>query len=202
MAAKFGLTFYFCFCTKRPILMKGKIMETETNRAVRMSNSAGSVLAEAVLVCLLFLIWGVTLAHAANSVVKDIVTPVDKAVDTRQATQKSREKWDAQRQALAREYDRLKDQNAQLVFANKNLTRKAADLEKENKGLAAEKKEALRIRTEISPFLKEVVSRMSTLAASDAPFLSEERKSRLSRLQVILDDSDITVAEKYRKTSN
>ena len=38
MSAKFGLTFYFCFCTKRPILMKGKIMESETDRVVRMSN--------------------------------------------------------------------------------------------------------------------------------------------------------------------
>lgn len=165
-----------------------------------MSNSAGSILAAAVMVCLLLLIWGVTLVHAANSVSKDIETPVAKAVDTRQATQKSREKWDAQRQALAQEYDRLKDENEQLIFANRNLTRKAADLEKENKGLAAEKEEALRIRNEISPFLKEVVSRLSILAASDAPFLNEERNSRLSRLQVILNDSDITVAEKYRKT--
>lgn len=182
------------------MLMKGKRMETETNKTARRLTPAGTGLAAAVLICLPLLIGGASLGHARTSVSKDIEAPVDRAVDTRQATQEAREKWDAERQKLAEEYDRLKDENEQLVFTNKNLTQKAASLEKENAGLTAEKEEALRIRTELSPFLKEVVTRLSTLAASDAPFLTQERKSRLSRLDSILNDDDITVAEKYRKT--
>ena len=182
------------------MLMKGKRMETETNKTARYLNCAGTGLAAAALICLPILIGGASLGHARTSVSKDIEAPVDKAVDTRQATQEAREKWEAERQKLADEYDRLKDENEQLVFTNKNLTQKAASLEKENAGLTAEKEEALRIRTELSPFLKEVVTRLSTLVASDAPFLTEERKTRLLRLDAILNDGDITVAEKYRKT--
>ncbi len=181
------------------MLMKGKIMETETNKIVRRLKRAGTGLAAALLICVQILIWDASLGHARTSVTKDIEAPVDKAVDTRQATQEAREKWDTERQKLAEEYDRLKDENGQLVFTNKNLTGKAVSLEKENAGLTAEKEEALRIRTELSPFLKETVARLSTLVASDAPFLREERNARLLRLDAILNDDDITVAEKYRK---
>ncbi|WP_020586192.1 DUF3450 domain-containing protein [Desulfobacter curvatus] len=155
----------------------------------------------AVMVCLLifFSAWIGSATHAQVSVSKDIEAPVDKAVDTRQATQAAREKWDAQRQKLAEEYDRLKAENEQLAFANKNLTQRAGDLEKSNQDLNREKEECRRIRTELAPFLGDTLGRLKSLVAADAPFLSQERKDRLARLAVILDDPEITIAEKYRK---
>lgn len=152
------------------------------------------------MACLLiFPVWIGALAHARVSVPKDIEAPVDTAVDTRQTTQAAREKWDAQRQRLAEEYDRLKAENAQLLFANGNLTQKAGDLKRSNEVLTREKAEAQRIRTELAPFLEELLGRLKALVAADAPFLSQERNERLARLEVILDDPDITIAEKYRK---
>ena len=143
----------------------------------------------AVMTCLLiFPAWIGSAAHAQVSVPKDIEAPVDKAVDTRQVTQMAREKWDARRQRLAEEYDRLKAENEQLAFANKNLTQKALDLEKLNQDLTREKEETQRIRTELAPFLDALLGRLTSLVAADAPFLSQER-----------DDPDITIAEKYRK---
>ena len=152
------------------------------------------------MICLLiFPAWIGSAAHARVSVSKDIEAPVHTAVDTRQATQAAREKWDAQRQKLSEEYDRLKAENEQLVFANGNLTQKASNLEKSNQDLTREKEETQRIRTELAPFLKELLGRLTALVAADAPFLSRERRDRLARLGVILDDPDITIAEKYRK---
>lgn len=152
------------------------------------------------MACLLiFPAWIGSAAHARVSVPKDIEAPVDKAVDTRQATQAAREKWDAEHQKLAEEYDRVKAENEQLVFANKNLTQKFKDLEESNRNLTREKEEAQRIRTELAPFLKELLGRLKALVTADAPFLSRERHDRLARLEVILDDPDITIAEKYRK---
>lgn len=144
--------------------------------------------------------WAGPSAHPQISVSKDIEAPVDKAVDTRQATQAAREKWDAQRQKFAEEYDRLKAENVQLAFANKHLTQKASDLKKSNQDLTREKEEIQRIRTELAPFLKALLGRLTSLVAADAPFLSRERNDRLARLAAVLDDPDITIAEKYRKT--
>lgn len=154
------------------------------------------------MACLLiFPAWIGAFAHARVSVPKDIEAPVDTAVDTRQATQAAREKWDAQRQRLAEEYDRLKAENEQLLFANGNLTQKAGDLKRSNEVLTREKAEAQRIRTELVPFLEQLLGRLKALVAADAPFLSQERNDRLARLEVILDDPDITIAEKYRKVT-
>lgn len=153
-----------------------------------------------VMACLLlFPVWAGASAHARVSVSKDIEAPVDTAVDARQSTQVAREKWDAQRQKLAEKYDRLKAENEQLAFANGNLIKRAGDLKKSNQDLTREKEEAKRIRTELVPFLEELLGRLKSLVTADAPFLSQERNDRLARLEVILDDSDITIAEKYRK---
>ncbi len=178
--------------------MKGKIMGSKKNKGFR--DYSRSWLKGSVMACLLlFPGWFGSAAHAQVSVPKDIEAPVDKAVDTRQATQATREKWDAQRQKLAEEYDRLKAENEQLAFANKNLSQQLGELEKLTQDLAREKEETLRIRTELAPFLKEQLERLKSLVAADAPFLSRERKDRLVRLAVILDDPEITIAEKYRK---
>jgi FtsZ-binding cell division protein ZapB len=178
--------------------MKGKIMGRNKNKSSRDDNRI--CLKGAVMACLLiFPVWIGSAAHAQVSVSKDIEAPVDKSVDTRQSTQAAREKWDAQRQKLAEEYDRLKAENEQLAFANENLTQRADDLEESNQALSREKEEAERIRTELAPFLADLLGRLKSLAAADAPFLSQERKDRLARLAVILDDPEITIAEKYRK---
>ncbi|WP_020585789.1 DUF3450 domain-containing protein [Desulfobacter curvatus] len=173
-------------------------MGSEKNPGAR--DHAGSRMAVVFMACLLMLaVWMTSSLHARVSVSKDIETPVDTAVDTRQATQRSREKWDAQRQKLAEEYDRLKTENEQLAFANKNLTQRAGDLERINQNLTREKEECRRIRTELAPFLKALLDRLTSLVEADAPFLSRERNDRLARLAVILDDPEITIAEKYRK---
>ncbi len=180
------------------MLMKGKIMGSEKNNESRDYDRKWMKCA--VIVSLLILpAWTGSGALAQVSVPKDIEAPVGNAVDTRQATQETREKWDAQRQALAEEYDRLKEENEQLAFANANLTQKRGDLEKSIQDLTREKEEAQRIRTELAPFLKELLNRLKSLVTSDIPFLSRERNDRLARLEVILDDPDITIAEKYRK---
>ena len=154
----------------------------------------------AVMACLLiFPAWIGASAHARVSVPKDIEAPVDTAVDARQSTQTAREKWDAKRQGLAEEYDRLKVENEQLAFANGNLKKKVGDLETLNQDLTREKEETQRIRTELAPFLEELLGRLKSLVAADAPFLSQERNDRLARLSVILGDPDVTIAERYRK---
>ena len=178
--------------------MKGKMMGSEKNQ---LSRDHGRIwMGRAVMACLfIFPVWIGASAHARVSVPKDIEAPVDTAVDTRQATQTVREKWDAKRQRLAEEYDRLEAENEQLAFANGNLRKKAGDLKQSNENLTREKEEAQRIRTELVPFLGELLGRLKSLVAADAPFLSQERNDRLARLEVILDDPDITIAERYRK---
>ena len=97
-------------------------------------------------------------------------------------------------------YERLKAENEQLTAANTRLSGEAARQEAVNRELIRERQEALRIQAEMMPFLKGVAGRLNRIRAGDAPFLARERTARLSRLDAILDDPEISGAEKYRKT--
>ncbi|MDD9302487.1 MAG: DUF3450 domain-containing protein [Desulfobacter sp.] len=139
-------------------------------------------------------------ALADTLVDRDIKVPVQQAINTRQAAQKQVEAWDGEQARLVELYDRLTAENIRLAKVRDCLTRDRADQEKANQALAAEKKEALRIQKEILPFLASVVREMNLLVKTDAPFLAGERADRLARLSAILDDGQVSTAEKYRKT--
>ena len=55
------------------------------------------------------------------------------------------------------------------------------------------------LTSEILPFLKSVQARLETLVENDAPFLQTERKTRLKKLKNVMEDIDVSIAEKFRK---
>ncbi len=137
---------------------------------------------------------------AETSVTQNIETPVQKAIHTRQKAQKAQEKWEKEQAKLVAVYEQLKAENEQLTAANKRLSKEAVTQDKANKAMTDEHLEALRIQNEMAPFLQGVTARMENLLNRDAPFLHQERTNRLARLHIILDDPQISVTEKFRKT--
>lgn len=137
---------------------------------------------------------------ADTSVVRDIETPVQKAIHTRQKSQKIQEKWEGEQAKLVAVYEQLKAENKQLTAAQKRLSKEAERQKEANKAMADEQSEALRIQNEMAPFLQGVTARMENLLNRDAPFLHQERINRLARLHIIFDDPEISMAEKFRKT--
>ncbi|WDP91035.1 MAG: DUF3450 domain-containing protein [Desulfobacter sp.] len=139
-------------------------------------------------------------AWSQTSVSRDIEKPVQQAIDTRQSAQDAQEKWDGAREKLVAAYERLKAEKEQLEAVRARLAKEAARQEKVNRALAEEQAEARRIQDEMMPFLKSVTGRIDEIRAHDAPFLVQERRQRLSRLEAILEDPEVSGAEKYRKT--
>ena len=137
---------------------------------------------------------------AATTVDRDIEKPVQAAINTRQAAQAAQEKWDEDQARLVAAYDRLQAENEQLTQIRDRLAGQASRLDAANAALEAEKEAALRVGTEMQPFLRTVLDRLTRLAATDSPFLIGERSGRLTKLAAILEDEQISVAEKYRKT--
>ena len=68
-----------------------------------------------------------------------------------------------------------------------------------NKSLERQKLESLRIQKEILPFLQSVQARLESLVETDAPFLQKERNTRLKKLKHVMEDIDVSIAEKFRK---
>ena len=143
-----------------------------------------------------FLVLEPALADTAAVVEKNVTT----AIDVRQASQKEQEKWDAQRAKLAAEYDRLTAENEILEAKNKRLSDRSAALGQEVAQLEQEKTQTQKVREELLPFLSEMQANLNRFVADDIPFLPEERSSRLEKLAALIEDPEVPVAEKFRKT--
>jgi len=124
---------------------------------------------------------------------------VDTSIATRQKTQKQQDKWEQEKSGLVGEYEQLKQQQELLVAANTALKTEAHAHQVVLEGLVTQKEANLNIQREMLPFLKEVHASLEEMLATDAPFLQEERKNRLQKLTLFMDDVEISIAEKYRK---
>jgi cell division protein FtsB len=143
-----------------------------------------------------FLVLEPVLADTAAVVEKHVTT----AIDVRQASQKEQEQWDAQRAKLAAEYDRLTAENEILETENKRMSDRSAALGQAIDQLEQEKIQTRQVREELVPFLAEVQADLTRFVADDIPFLPEERRTRLAKLAALVDDPELPVAEKFRKT--
>jgi len=143
-----------------------------------------------------FLVLEPALADTAAVVEKNVTT----AIDVRQASQKAQEKWDAQRAELAAEFDRFRAENEILEAENKRLSDRSDALGQAVDQLEQEKIQTRKVREELLPFLAKVQADLTRFVADDIPFLSEERNPRLEKLAVLMDDPELPVAEKFRKT--
>ncbi|MFK5953809.1 MAG: DUF3450 domain-containing protein [Desulfobacterium sp.] len=124
---------------------------------------------------------------------------VDTSIATRQKTQKQQDKWEQEKSGLVGEYEQLNQQQELLVAANAALKTETHAHQIVLEGLVAQKEANLNIQREMLPFLKEVHTSLEEMLANDAPFLQEERKNRLHKLSLFMDDVEISIAEKYRK---
>ncbi len=170
--------------------------EMDVNRT--LTGAVQPIIVLRILVLLLVCLTGQV--SAQTSVARDIEIPVQEAIDTRQTSQAAQEKWDEEKTRLVALYDRLKAENEQLTAGRAKLAASVARQEAANRTLEAEKAEAARIESQMLPHLSSVLERMKALVDGDAPFLTCERTTRIQKLSVILEDSEITVAEKFRKT--
>ncbi len=134
-------------------------------------------------------------AQTAEKVKKKVNT----SIATRQKTQKQVDKWEQEKSGMVGEYEQLKQEQELLVAANAALKTKAHAHQVLLEGLVAQKEANLNIQREMLPFLKEVHISLKEMVANDAPFLQEERKNRLQKLTLFMDDVEISIAEKYRK---
>jgi septal ring factor EnvC (AmiA/AmiB activator) len=142
------------------------------------------------------LLWEPVRADTAAVVEKNVST----AINVRQASQKEQEKWDARRAELAAEYDRLAAENEILEAENQRLSGQSAALGRTIAQLEQEKTQTRQVREELMPFLADVQADLTRFVTHDMPFLPEERAVRLEKLAALMEDAEIPVAEKFRKT--
>ena len=135
-----------------------------------------------------------------DSYVERVRKPIRQSINIRQETQQSRERWEKDRQELTARLQNLQSESRQLTTKQNALqtqiraNRQKVDLYKQqiiNSTL---------LSREIRPYLDLVYLKLTEQISRDRPFLENERQHRLRKLRLLLDDPDVTVSEKYRRT--
>lgn len=136
----------------------------------------------------------------ADEVAERIEAPVHQAIVIRQETQKSEEEWRDLRHELESRLAQLEAEVARLDEHRQTLVKDVAAAKTRIAGKEKELADIARIGHEMAPFLAELTARLNSLPADGLPFLRAEREQRLARLKQIMNDPQIEISERYRKS--
>jgi len=164
----------------------------------------------------LFLVIVVNLAYSTGSIsqednIEDLVLqdPVeilgdslfvqnDSTIDSKVSQEKITD-LSIETQELLGEYRLVLQQIDRLIAYNDYVERLITDQEEQIIDINRQLQEFALIERGIVPLMLESIETLDRFIDLDVPFLLEERKDRVNRLRVIMNESDITVSEKFRQ---
>jgi hypothetical protein len=164
----------------------------------------------------LFLVIAINLVYSTTSIsqednIEDIVLPDpvellgdslfvqnDSTVDSK-GSQKKITDLSVETQELLGEYRLVLQQIDRLIAYNDYVERLITDQEEQIVDINRQLQEFALIERGIVPLMLESIETLDRFIDLDVPFLLEERKDRVNRLRVIMNESDITVSEKFRQ---
>jgi len=105
---------------------------------------------------------------------------------------------DATRSALET-YRQANQQISQLGEYNSRMEKVVAQQQQELASLQAQLGSIEHTQAEMRPLIRRMVESLEQFIAVDLPFLPEEREDRVARLQDLLVDPEVSIAELYRR---
>jgi hypothetical protein len=116
-----------------------------------------------------------------------------------QTLQRKIDRLDDETQRMLEEYHALGRELDSLSTYNNQLER-LVDSQQEEKALLGKQIEDIELtQREIVPLMLRMIDSLDRFVLRDTPFLRQERTQRVTLLRDLMDRSDISVAEKYRR---
>lgn len=125
---------------------------------------------------------------------------IDQSIKTRETTQKKAADWQGNKERMKNRYFQLKEA---LEMTGLELTHMQEVTAKQDAYLVRTRRkvhEMEKMGRELQPYLQQQVARLSGHIKNDLPFLTEERSARVETMNGILDDPEIPLSEKLRRT--
>ena len=116
-----------------------------------------------------------------------------------QLTQQRIDRLSEQTQAMLDEYHVLNRELDALNVYNDQLQRLTVSQEEEKTLIHQQMEDIELTQQEIVPLMLRMIERLNDFVVNDSPFLRKERLQRVKLLQTLMDRSDVSVAEKYRR---
>lgn len=119
------------------------------------------------------------------------------ATDTAQS-QARIDQLDDQRASILNDYRANLKQLESIRRYNDSLNRNIASQEREMTRLREDIDNVEGLQRAMQPLMEDMINRFSEVVDADLPFLLEDRSARAARLSQVLDDSQLSAAQKYR----
>jgi septal ring factor EnvC (AmiA/AmiB activator) len=152
-----------------------------------------------LLVGLTLMTSGPAIRAADSDLDARVKKPVSESIRIRQHTQKNEEQWRADRQEMTARYERLDQEMKQLREQRQTLKEKTTATRKRIARMEKQLADIEQVQARIMPLCGALIDRLHDHLDSDLPFLSEERRQRLQRLDDLRDDPEVAISEKFRK---
>ncbi len=139
------------------------------------------------------------IAASATETERQVEQPVRQSIDARQSAQKEVDQWRGDKERLTARFELLQQESKDLKARGEELRQSVTAAESRLAGKQRQLAEISRITGEIAPFLDELYGQLQEVGSQGPPFLQEERKQRIDKLQVLMADPAVSVGEKYRR---
>lgn len=149
-----------------------------------------SLLCFLVLVCL----------SAQGADIDDVFKANSKINSSARASQDRIDKLADEADSLAFQFKQVSKQVDGLKVYNKQLENQIVKQTKQIDKIKQSISDVTIVERQITPLIMKMVSSLEMFVELDVPFLLQERKERISRLKADIGRTDITVADKYRRT--
>ncbi|MDR9388862.1 MAG: DUF3450 domain-containing protein [Wenzhouxiangella sp.] len=133
----------------------------------------------------------------AQEVEPIIETSRDAVTDTAES-QEEIDQVDARIQSLLNDYRANLKQLEQLNRYNASQRRQVEAQRREMASLREDINNIASLQRAVQPLMEDMVAGLDELVEADVPFLLEERRDRVERLEEIMDDPERSPAERYR----
>ena len=143
---------------------------------------------------------GLALAATASAADLDQVLDAESnAIQLAQASQSRIDETVRETEALEAEYAQLVKQLDGLQVYNDYMERQVAGQDAELASLRGSIERIGTVERQIMPLMLRMFDGLEQFVRLDVPFLQDERLGRVERLRAVMERSDVTVAEKFRR---
>lgn len=133
---------------------------------------------------------------AAN--LNSIVSTEQNKLKLAQQSQERIDELSEERRELYNQFKAVNKEIEGLKIYNKQLSKQILNQRAEMERIRQTMEDVQVTQRQIVPQMLSMIEGLKQFVALDMPFLLDERESRISRLEDLMDDSDVSVAEKFR----
>ena len=143
---------------------------------------------------------GILLASAASAQqLNQVLTQGERRIQLAQESQQRVDNAVTQTRSLSDQYRQVLREIEGLEVYNTLLQRQVARQADQKEQVRASIDQVTVVQRQIVPLMDRMISGLEQFVALDVPFLEEERRQRVEKLQSLLERQDVSVAEKFRR---